>query len=87
MQTVLHKNKDLHIGHVLASSDSAEHPRFIGVTCLSLGFLAILLYISIITFAVGLAALFLAQKHHRKFINKMGTYAGARESLQKNERA
>jgi protein-S-isoprenylcysteine O-methyltransferase Ste14 len=87
MQSVLHKNKDMHIGHVLAASDSAEHPRFIGITCLSLGFLTVLLYISIITFVVGLVAFILAQKHHEKFIEKMDTYAGAREALGNNEKA
>ena len=77
----------MHIGHILAASDSAEHPRFIGVTCLSLGFLTVLLYISVITFIVGLAALILAQKHHKKFIKKMNTYAGARDALQNSEKA
>ena len=87
MQTVLHQNKDLHIGHVFAASDSAKHPRLIGIISLSFGILTILLYISVITFMVGLVAFILAQKHHQNFVAEMGSFASAREALKNNEQA
>jgi hypothetical protein len=87
MQTVLHKNKDLHIGHVLAASNSAKYPRFIGITCLTCGVLSILLYISVLTFIVGLVAFIFSQRHHEKFVIEIGSLSGAREALKDNDQA
>jgi len=83
IQHVLNKNKDLHLGHILASEKFSKTPRLIGISCLLLGFLLFLFYISIITFLIGLVAISAAMKHHSKFVEKMNTYSGAREALKR----
>jgi len=84
---VLHQAKEMHIGHVIVSEDSAKYPQVIGVTCLVFGFLLMLLYISYFTFATGLIALFFAGKHHNNFKVKMDKMMGARKAAEMNESA
>lgn len=81
IQHVLYKNKDLHIGHIWTYSDSAKHPRILGFVCITIGFLLLLLYISFVTFFVGLVSLALANHHHRKFVEEMSTFSPARDAL------
>lgn len=81
---VLLKAKDMHIGHIIVSQDSSEHPRIIGLFCITLGFLVVLLYISVITFIVGIISLVFAVKHHNKFVTEMKKMIGAREALKED---
>lgn len=64
---VLHQVKSIHIGHVLVSEDSLKHPQLIGSICLVLGFLLMLLYISVFTCIIGIVALYFSSKHQGKF--------------------
>lgn len=84
---VFHKTKDMHIGHVIVSEDSAKHPQIIGTVCLALGFLSILLYVSVLTFLVGVVALVIAAKHHSRFKTEMNKMIGAREAVKRNKSA
>ncbi|MGB1799379.1 MAG: hypothetical protein ACPHLK_00965 [Gammaproteobacteria bacterium] len=78
---ILHKTKDMHIGHVIVSEDSAEKPQKIGAICLAFGFLCILFSFSFITFLVGLVAFILASKQHNKFVSDSNGMVGFREFM------
>lgn len=78
---VLHKNKDIHIGHVFASEDAAKQPRKIGILSLIMGFLLLMLHISYITCLVALFTIIIASKHFFKFKKELNSMLGAREAL------